>query len=159
MEINFINLFKRLLVCVVLLSLSFFSNLIYVSRLYKATVENFSLQNFKKKTVYSWDEISGISICDVHNAAKGHSHEKVIRVVCGSEKNGPTNPKCSRNFNGRLERWRQLMYSFVHYKKVILIEYSEERSNQMKEVYKNEIKDYRTDSWYKYPIALDREEC
>ena len=51
------------------------------------------------------------------------------------------------------------MYSFVHYKKVILIEYSEERLNQMKEVYKNEIKDYRTDSWYKYPIALDREEC
>ena len=159
MEINLINLFKRLLVCAILLSLSFFGYLVYVSRLYQATVEKFSLQNFKKKIMYSWDEISEISICDVHNAAKGHSHEKVIRVVIGYEKNGPTNYKCPRNFSGRLERWRGLMYSFLHYKKIILIEYSEERLNQIKEVCGKEIKDYRTNSWYKYPIAANEKEC
>lgn len=133
------------------LKLSGFSYLIFTSRAYQVTEEFFVLKNFKKKVFqYSWKEIPEISVCDVHHATKSYAHDKVIRVVLGTEKNGPTNPKCSRHVGTGLERWRDYSYSLKYYKKIILIEYSEERLNQIQEVYKKEIKDYRTNRWNKY---------
>ena len=43
-----------------------------------------------------------------------------------------------------------LIYSFIHCRNIILIEYSEEKLNLIQCVYKKEIKDYKTDRWNKY---------
>lgn len=131
-----------------LIKASVFYYLIFSSRAYKVMEKGIFIRNFKRKVIeYSWDEISEISICDVHHASKSLYHEKVIRVVIGNEKNGPSNLKCPCNLlNGR-ERWRNASYGLRHYKKIILIEYSEERLNQIQTVSKKEIKDYRTRAW------------
>lgn len=134
-----------------LIALAIWNCLIFLARSYQVTEKVFELKNFKKKVLqYSWEEISEISVCDVHHATKSYVHDKVIRVVLAPEKNGPTNPKCSRHVGTGLERWRDYSYSLKNYRKIILIEYSEERLNQIQEVYKKEIKDYRTKRWNQY---------
>lgn len=136
------------LLSLLLIKASCFYYLVFSSRSYKFTKEGILIRNIRKKILrYSWDEISEVSVCDVHHASKSLYHEKVIRVVIGNEENGPSNPKCSRNLlNGR-ERWRNASYGLRHYKKVILIEYNEERLNHIQTVSKKEIKDYRTKAW------------
>ncbi len=138
------------LITIWLVKAAIFYYLVLLSRSYQATEEGFFLRNFKRIVRYSWDEVSEISVCDVHHASRGMAHDKIIRVVIGKEKNGPTNSKAPRSIGG-LERWRKASYSLRHYKKIIMIEYSEERFLQIQNVYKKEIQDYRTERWNQYP--------
>ena len=147
----FVNWIMAFSLAALYLGASFFLYLIYISREYCVAEEYLLLQNFKNKVhKYLWEEVSEISICDIHHASKGYLHEKVIRIVIGEERNGPTNPKCPRKMGSSLERWRSASYSFIHCRNIILIEYSEEKLNQIQCVYKKEIKDYKTDRWNKY---------
>lgn len=125
-------------------------HLVFTDRAYDAMEEGVCVRNLKKVWKYFWDEISEIAVCDVHHATRSYAHDKVIRIVIGQEKNGPMNPKCSCNIVNGVEHWREASYSLRHCRKIILIEYSEERLKHIEEVYKRKIKDYRTKCWNLY---------
>ena len=135
------------IIIIFLLYLGILTYLVYSSRSYKIQEGELIVQDFYKRVVtYPMDKIAEISVCDIHHEKYG-LYEKVIRIAIDSEKNGPTNPKCSRHLISTLEHWRGLRYSFIHYKKIILIEYTDERLAYIYQAYKREIKDYRTKAW------------
>ena len=138
------------LITIWLVKATVFYYLVLLSRSYEVTEEGFFLRNLKKIVKYSWDEITEISICDVNHASRSSAHDKIIRIAIGKEKNGPANLNVPYS-SGGLERWRKLSYSLRHYKKIIMIEYSEERLLQIQKVYKREVQDYRTERWNQYP--------
>lgn len=115
------------------------------SRAYKVDIEGITLCYLKKIYVkHLWDDISEISVCDVHHATKGPAFDMIIRVVIGDEKNGPSNQRCSINpFSGR-EHWRSDVYDLKHFRQVVTIEYEKQRLQQIKQMSNKEIKDYRT---------------
>lgn len=87
---------------------------------------------------YSWDIITGIGICKVRYNRRGSVHHKTaIRFVIGEEKNGPEQ---ARYWN---EPWSKYSYEIMHFGKLITVEFSEERLNQLAAVCPVKITDYR----------------
>ena len=98
---------------------------------------------WNKEKHYMWDEVDEISVCDVyHSNSFSGIYTLVIRIVIGEEPNGPRNPKCKKNMFG-YEKWRKNIYTYRHMNNIILLEYSEEKYLEIKNISGKEIKDYR----------------
>lgn len=98
---------------------------------------------FRFNAAYTWDQLSGIGICNVHYTNDDPpKYLTVIRCVVGPEKNGP----------GKGEGWwTSSYYSTVRFRRIITIAYTDERLEEFKKVCPLEIVDYRGIKHYKLP--------
>ena len=84
---------------------------------------------------YSWEEISDVSICNVHYTKKGPMrHEVVLRLVIGTEERGPKKGMGS---------WVTWGYEMRHLKKVITLGYNSQRLLQLEKLSPLGVNDYR----------------
>ena len=92
---------------------------------------------------YSWEDVTEISICDVHHTTKGPLRfDLVIRILVGTENK---KRKSLASLLGRYETWRQGIYSMIHFRRVLLIRYSTSRLEEIRNASGKEILDYRTE--------------
>lgn len=93
---------------------------------------------FGIRKFYAWSDIGSMAICKVHYIKKGPIRYKTaIRFVIGLEKVGPEQAKSAD------ERWSEEMYEIKHWEKIITIEFSEDRLNEITSVSEIRISDYR----------------
>jgi hypothetical protein len=91
-----------------------------------------------KIRIYPWEEFREAAICKVHFAPKDHSkHIVVFRFAVGDEKTGPFNATFANEF------YSDDLYEVIHWKKIHIVEYSEERYESLKAVCTVQINDYR----------------
>lgn len=115
------------------------------SREYSVDSKGIKIKILKKHILqYSWDDVSEISICDINLATKSLAYDMAIRIVIGDEKNGPSNPRCTRSVINGIEHWRDQSYEIKHLRQVISVIYSDDRFREIKLLSGKEIKDYRT---------------
>lgn len=95
------------------------------------------------KVKYLWANIQNISICDVNHAAKNWDvFDVVIRIALVEEKHGPFSKKQPLTLSGH-ERWRSFGYSLLHFEQIIILDYSEERYNNIQMLSGKTIYDFR----------------
>lgn len=107
-----------------------------ISRKYRITEFGIIIQYPLGITVkYSWDILSEVGVCKVHYTTRGSfSYLTVIRCVVGEEKNGP-----SKGYG----RWADSLYSTIHFNKVVVILYTEERHKEFNSICPLDVIDYR----------------
>ena len=89
-----------------------------------------------KPFLYTWDQISEVSVCNVHYTRKGAlRHEMVLRIAIGPEKNGPKQG---------LGNWSSWEYEFFHINNVITLRYSSSRMLQLEKLCPFGVTDYRS---------------
>lgn len=95
------------------------------TREYQLTAQGITIRYLHRFTVfYQWDNFSSIHICHLHYAPKNSAlYDTAIRCVVGIEKKGPF----SHPSRKRIGQWQEFDYTRSHYKKVLVIEYSETR--------------------------------
>lgn len=112
-----------------------------ILELRKYSVDQFGIKiryPFCFSVFYPWDDITEVSICKVHYAPRVPGRYCVaIRCVVGEEKTGPSKAKSANEY------WSSGSYEAFHLAKVISIEYTDIRLEQIKSVCPHEIKDYR----------------
>lgn len=110
------------------------------SREYLVDANGLTIRYFKRhKVKYPWKDIGTIIVCDVNHAPKDPDNfDLVIRISIGIERNGPF---CANKpmVLSRHEHWRQSEYGIMHFRNVILIEYSESRLAKIQEMSQKDI--------------------
>lgn len=92
--------------------------------------EYYGLQKF-----YSWDKISCVVLCDCNTATKHPEwFMKAIRLSIGEEPRGPIGKKEKKRFWNQLETWRFEDYMGLHFRKIIVLDYSKERFAQIEQM-------------------------
>lgn len=89
----------------------------------------------KYKRTYSWDCIRRICICTVFRSSDRLPGKLVIWCTAGKVRKEP--PK------GNRISWNQGEYILMHFRSILLVEYSPERLEEFKKYSKQEISDYR----------------
>lgn len=90
---------------------------------------------------YLWTEIESISVCDVDHAAKDKDvFDIVIRLVARKETQRQARKAQGLSLAG-YERWRDGWYSFIRFRKIILLDYTEDRYRLIRSNSKKEIAD------------------
>ncbi len=122
-----------------------FQQAIY-SRRFRLDEDGITIEYLKKFTVkYPWSTASHICVCDVNHVAKtDDSFDIVIRITIGSERRGPFSEGYLSQSN-KFEPWRKMEYNAIHYRKIILIEYTETRLKEIAQVSKRKIPFLLTD--------------
>lgn len=93
----------------------------------------FGIQRF-----FAWSDIDSITICKVHYIKKGPlQYKTAIRFAIEKEKAGPEQATQAD------EVWSNEMYEIKHWEKVITIEFSEERLDEVIKSNAPQILDYR----------------
>lgn len=118
----------------------FFFLFIVSSREYFVDPNGITIRYFKRyKVKYSWKDIGTVIVCDVNHAPKNPDNfDLVIRISIGIEKNGPSHSNEPMVLS-RHDLWRRSEYGIIHFRKVILIEYSESRLAQIQEMSQKDI--------------------
>lgn len=109
---------------------------IFLSREYKLSPQGIEIRYIKRIVVqYPWQSVSSIIACDMNHAAKDSSvFDYVLRIAIGDEKYGPNNNNGNKDFTlAGYERWRTHGYSIMHFKTVIILDYTPERRAQIEE--------------------------
>lgn len=103
------------------------------------TSEGLAIQYpFGKIHIHPWEEFREAAICKVHFATKDHSKYMVaFRFAIGDEKHGPFNATFANEF------YSDDLYEAIHWNKVFIVEYSEERYEALTSVCTVPINDYR----------------
>lgn len=139
-------------VCILLFLIGFFvcgfGIFLYAidSRRYRLDEDGITIDYLKKFTVkYPWSIVSHICVCDVNHAMKTDDRfDIVIRIAIGSERKGPFS-EGYLSWSNKYEPWRKMEYNAIHYRKIILIEYTETRLKEITQVSKREIPYLLTD--------------
>lgn len=115
------------------------------SREYSVSSEGITIRYLRKWEVwYPWASVDNIAICGVNHAAKDWTvYDIVIRIVIGTEKNGPFSNNQKFTLSGH-ERWRSFEYGLFHFQKIVIIDYSQERLKKLYELNMKPIIDCRT---------------
>ena len=125
-----------LLLCIGLLMLLFgilFD--LYMSREYALSEAGITIRYARRKTVFfPWSRISRICICVIHRGKIEGVEDEVIWCTVGEIKKGPPN---------MARRWNEAEYGFLHFHRVLTMEYTPERLTDFRKYANREIPDYR----------------
>ena len=110
------------------------------TREYLVDPNGITIRYFRRhKVKYLWKDIGTIIVCDVNHAPKNPDNfDLVIRISIGIEKNGPP-CRNEPTILSRHDLWRCSEYGLIHFRNVILIEYSESRLAQIQEMSQKDI--------------------
>ena len=113
---------------------------IVLSREYLVDTGGITIRYFKRHSIkYPWKDVGTIIVCDVNHAPKNPDNfDLVIRMSVGAEKNGPSLNN-DPMFLSSSNHWRRSEYGIIHFQKIILIEYSESRLAQIREMSQRDI--------------------
>lgn len=88
---------------------------------------------------YRWQDVSHICVCDVNYAPKDHTTFLLaVRIAFGPEKDGPANGKTVANAS-TVAKWRKSEYHFIHFRKILLIDYSEQVADEIRKASNREV--------------------
>lgn len=91
---------------------------------------------------YAWNEITEISICDIHHAPKNRdSFDIAIRILVGTE--DKSRESLASILSG-IDNWRSYEYEVKNFQKIIILDYSRSRVEKIREASRKEVKDYLT---------------
>lgn len=108
---------------------------LYMSREYALSERGITIRYAKRKLVfYPWESIGHICICVIHQGKIESTNDVVIWCTTGKIKNVP--PNLSRY-------WNIAEYGLMHFRSVLTIEYTPERSADFKKYSNRDIADYR----------------
>ena len=113
------------------------ANLIVQNRKYAASKHGITIWGIGgRSTLYPWESFRDIGICKVHYTSRlPYEYDIVIRLSRMEEPRGPRT-----NTYGP---WATELYELLHFRKIILITFTQERLAQLAAVYPDEIADYR----------------
>ena len=114
------------------------ANLIAQNRKYAVTEHGITILSIGgRSTLYPWESFRDIGICKVHCTSRlPYEYDIVIRLSRMEEPRGPRT-----NTYGP---WATELYELLHFRKIILITFTQERLAQLAAVYPDEIADYRS---------------
>lgn len=113
------------------------ANLIVQNRKYAVSEHGITIRGIgSRSTLYPWESFRDIGICMVHYTSRlPYEYDIVIRLSRMEEPRGPR--------TGTYGPWATELYELVHFRKIILITFTQERLAQLAAVYPDEIADYR----------------
>lgn len=115
------------------------------TRKYKVDENGITLCYFSSiYSFYPWSDVTEISVCDVEHSTGGSlRYYLVIRILRGTENK---NQVSLISLTTRYETWREsLVYWVKHFRKVFMIQFTQERLEEIRAASGMEILDYRTD--------------
>ena len=113
------------------------ANLIVQNRKYAVSEHGITIWGIGgRSTLYPWESFRDIGICKVHYTSRlPYEYDVVIRFSRMVEPRGPR--------TGTYGPWATEIYELLHFRKIILITFTQERLAQLAAVYPDEIADYR----------------
>ena len=114
-----------------------FANLIVQNRKYAVSEHGITIRGIGSRSIlYPWESFRDIGICKVHYTSRlPYEYDVVIRLSRMEEPRGPR--------TGTYGPWATELYELVHFRKIILITFTQECLAQLAAVYPDEIADYR----------------
>jgi len=105
-------------------------------RYYQIDADGVYVQYAKKWTVfYPWEKVEQVCVCKlIRSTTTKDSYNEVIWLVLGPVRYAPPDLHHRYDISG---------YATLNWKKILIIEYSLERLEELKKYYLSEIKDYR----------------
>lgn len=89
-----------------------------------------------RSILYPWESFRDVGICKVHYTSRlPYEYDIVIRLSRIEEPRGPR--------TGTYGTWATELYELFHFRKIILITFTQERLAQLAAVYPGDIADYR----------------
>ena len=88
------------------------------------------------KVKYLWQDVSSIIACSIDHAPKDSSvFDYVLRIAIGEEEHGPNGNKYNKKLTlAGYETWRTYSYSLMHFKTIIILDYTSERKAMIEEL-------------------------
>ncbi len=113
------------------------ANLIVQNRKYAVSEHGITIWGIGSHSIhYPWESFRDIGICKVHYTSRlPYEYDVVIRFSRMEEPRGPR--------TGTHGPWATEIYELLHFRKIILITFTQERLAQLTSVYPDEIADYR----------------
>ena len=114
------------------------ANLIVQNQKYAVSEHGITIRGIgSRSTLYPWESFRDIGICKVHYTSRlPYEYDIVIRLSRMEEPRGPR--------TGSYGPWATEFYELLHFRKIILITFTQERLAQLAAVYPDEIADYRS---------------
>ena len=113
------------------------ANLIVQNRKYAVDNHGITISSFgNRRTFYPWQSFRDIGICKVHYTSRlPYDYDVVIRFSQMDESSGPK--------SGTWGPWATEFYDLIHFRKLLLITFTQARLDQLTAIYPDEIADYR----------------
>ena len=123
------------------------SNLIVQNRKYAVSEDGITIRGIGSRSIlYPWESFRDIGICKVHYTSRlPYEYDVVIRMSRMEEPRGPS--------TGTYGPWATELYELLHFRKIILITFTQERLAQLAAVYPDEIADYRANQKNAFDIS------
>ena len=113
------------------------ANLIVQNRKYAVSEYGITIWSIGSRSIlYPWESFRDVGICKVHYTSRlPYEYDIVIRLSRMEEPRGPR--------TGTYGAWATELYELFHFRKIILITFTQERLAQLAAVYPGDIADYR----------------